>query len=279
MLYVNKEYIQEAGYPVRGPSDLLEFREMLEKVDALGLTRQGQRVYSFALRSDASMAASQWFFPWLWAHGGEIQDRYGNIILNSIATRNTLSFYRWMADNEYMAIGVSAAEARQIFEREQAGFMMSGPWGGGFMIAETGDPNFGDKYITAMMPRGVTGESRTLGNHEFLAIFKGSKHKKEAADWIRFMTLEAASAEFVYQSAGLPPGVPKFLDTLPAFQTDFVKAFADQLPYSIGTPILDPGWLSILDVTAVAYQRAIKGDDIAVIAEDYEKEVKQIVGQ
>ena len=278
-LYVNKEYIQEAGYSVRGPSDLIEFREMVEKIDGLGLTREGQKVYSFALRSDKSMAASQWFFPWLWAHGGQIADRYGNIILNSIATRNTLRFYHWLAENDYIAKGVSAAEARQIFEREQAGFMMSGPWGGGFMATETGDPNFGKKYITAMMPRGVTGESRTLGNHEFLAVFKGSKHKKEAADWIRFITLKEESAELVYKSAGLPPGVPKFLETLPVFQTEFVEAFSRQLPYSIGTPIRHPGWLSILDVSAVAYQRAIKGDDVRAIAEDYENEVKQIVGQ
>ena len=87
----------------------------------------------------------------------------------------------------------------------RAGFIFEGPWGQGLFknlsggkatTAQDGD------ILAAPMPADPSGQRRTIGNPHEITISKGSKHKKLAAEFDRYVIFDPRVHRHVLQGLG-----------------------------------------------------------------------------
>lgn len=270
LLYANKSLLKRAGYPVRGPKDILEFKDMVEKIGSLGTDKQGRKILGFSLRNVKTANSAFWFTPWLWAWGGKLIDIYGRPTLDSVGMRKALEFYQWCTRKGYSAKGMDPYKTRIVFSEGRAGFVYDGPWLRGMLRTITENPNIDEMYKVVLMPKGWDGTNWTIANPTDLVVFKGSKYKEQAFDFVKFVTSNKTILRGLYQNMGLLPTLKEMIAKDPLLQDEFAQTFFKQMPYSRGTPWKSEKWPGLQDILAKALTEAVAGrnvDDIAIEAQ------------
>jgi len=265
ILYINKDLIQRAGYPLRGPEDILEFKEMTAKIASLGTTDAGEKIQGFALRSSKAGNSALWFMPWIWQWGGDLVDIYGNAILNSVGVTRALEFYQWMGQTGVTEAGMDPFKSRIAFAEGIAGFCHDGPWLRGMLRTISDNPDIDNMYIVSRMPRAWSGSPWSIGNSTNLVVIKNSKYKKEAFEFAKWFTTNESTYKDLYEIMGFIPPLKKMLVESPLFKTSFAKANIEQLPYTRSVPWKNPKWPGAQEILATALSDAVTGGDISKI--------------
>jgi len=154
------------------------------------------------------------FFEYLWGHGGDFFNDKGEVVVDRAPGLKALQF---MVDliHTYKITPIAVTtwketEARNVFVQGKAVFHRG--WIGDYTIANSAGSKIIGKVGITPHPAtpGRKGQS-VLGTWN-LAISKFSKHKKEAAEFVKFMTSEQAM-KIKYQRGGnIPPRQAVFDD-------------------------------------------------------------------
>jgi len=279
LLYANKELLKKAGYKVRGPEDIFEFKEMIEKTGSLGKDEQGRKILGFSLRNVQTRNSALWFTPWIWAWGGELVDEYNRPTLDSMGFRKALEFYQWMTNNGYAAKGQDPYATRVVFAQGRAGFVYDGPWLRSMLRTITKSKKVDDMYIVCPQPKGWNGTNWTISNPDVMVVFKGSSHKKEAFKFVKWWSTNEWLLGELWDRASLIPCYRPFIKDDPRFRTKFAKPFIKQLPYSRGAPWRDPRWPGLTTILAEALTAAVTGEDVNQIAKRVQSSFEELVAE
>lgn len=205
VLFYRKDLLEGAG--LKAPvtyDDLVQFATRLKTPDMqVGFAWQGAQYEGCAVD----------FFEYLWGFGGDFFNEKGDVVVDQAPGQKALQF---MVDTIYnYKITPSAVttwketEARNVFIQGKA--VSERNWIGDYKIANTeGSKIIGKVGITPLPAApGRKGQS-VLGTWN-LAISKYSKHPRQAAEFIKFLT-SAESMKTNYQKAGRIPARKSVFD-------------------------------------------------------------------
>jgi multiple sugar transport system substrate-binding protein len=199
VLFYRKDLLGSAGLkPPATYSELVQAASKARTPDMeAGFTWQGAQYEGSAVD----------FFEYLWGFGGEFFTDKGEVVVDRPAGERAL---RFMVDliHTYKVTPIAVTtwkevEARNVFVQGQAVFERG--WIGDYAVANAaGSKIIGKAGITPLPAApGHKGQS-VLGTWN-LAISRFSRHQKEAAEFIRFMT-SAEAMKVNYQRGGhIPP--------------------------------------------------------------------------
>lgn len=277
-LFANKKLSAKAGFASPAASDIHDFKDRVEKIGSLGNDASGQKIIGFSLRNEKTANAGFWFTPWIWAWGGELVDSNNQASLDTKGVRDALDFYAWMTNNGYAAKGMDPYKTRTVFAEKRAGYVFDGPWLKGMLptLSETA-PKLYDEYEVILMPKGVGGENWTIANPTNLVVFKDSKNKKWAFEWVKFASTNETVLKGLYENMGLLPTVNDLIKNADYLQNEFAQTFFKQMPYSRGNPWKDARWPGLQDILAKALTAVVAGDDVAQVAKTAQKEFEELL--
>jgi multiple sugar transport system substrate-binding protein len=182
------------------PKTVDEFEQALKK-----LKDSNKDIIPYALSTKDATATAD-FQPWLWTFGGSIFDASGNVVINNEQGVKALTWYKSLIDKGYIKMNMSRFDARQLFAKNQVGFYDDAIMARG--IAKTNgvaDANLDTTIQPMLRPvlnSGDTPASSMWGH--ILVVFKNSKNKKTAGEFIKHIVSEDQSLKYFDNSGMLP---------------------------------------------------------------------------
>jgi multiple sugar transport system substrate-binding protein len=151
--------------------------------------------------------------------------------------------------------GTEISNLYQEFERGNIAMYISGPW----QIGEFRNriaPNMQDKWMTAPLP-GVDGPGVSLAGGASLALFRSSRHKREAWLLMEYLSRPDVQVKFAHLTGDLPARKQAWADTMFA-NNKYAAAFRDQLERVVPTPKV-PEWEQIATMVYEHGEQAVRG--------------------
>lgn len=189
----------------------------------------------------------------LWAAGGRWLDKNGKCVVNSEAGIRALKFAKDLV-NKYKVVypgwsTVNRDDTQKVMISEKIGMMMTANFFP--TIAKSENPNLRLGFVPIPKDR----EQYNLGVVDSLMIFKRSKHKKDAFNFIKFYYGKKWHERFVKAEGMLPVTEDAASDL--ASDLD-LGPFIKLLPHARFYP-LHPKWLPMALEVVKAWQLAILG--------------------
>jgi multiple sugar transport system substrate-binding protein len=200
MVYYNRRLFREAGLPDPPPKDwtIAQFTEYARR-----LTRDYNgdgRVDQFGYEINGSWMYS--LVPYVWIFGADVIDpEMKHCTLNS---PQGIAAMQWLRDLRYRYhCAPTASEftgaGGSIFMTGKLGMEINGPWRLPFMRETDVD------WDIWHMPVGPTGERWTRGTWDGIAIYRGSRRKELAWQWIRYATGRKGQHMVAAAGRAVPP--------------------------------------------------------------------------
>jgi multiple sugar transport system substrate-binding protein len=120
-LYYNKTLLKKAGI-TKLPVNWDELMAAARKISALETDQNGDRIYGYALPNAKVETLGYNCFPHLWAHGGEVVDKKGKIVVNSAANIAAFTEIRRLYKERISPNGCNLSDFRKGFGRGVIGF-------------------------------------------------------------------------------------------------------------------------------------------------------------
>jgi multiple sugar transport system substrate-binding protein len=266
LLFYNRKLMEEAGLdPAKPPTTWPELAEQARKIAALP-ARNGAPVYGAALRTQRNPNSAQWAIPIIYGMGGDVVDAEGKVTFNTAPTKEAFAWVRDLVKAGAVPAGFSIDETRNTMAAGRAGFIFEGPWGRGLFKNLSGGkattaPD-GDIWV-APMPADPSGQRRTIGNSHEITISKGSKHKKLAAEFIRYVVFDPQFTDMYFKASGqLSTSDMKLLTSGDMGADPYTQIFVQELANSIDNPFKSPKFYAVMDDVVPALQAIIQGGDI-----------------
>ena len=262
-LLCNRELFRQAGLdPDHGPKDWAEFQEYARK---LTLDRNGDgrnEQYGFFVPIfPSSGPLGDWmtwqFYPFLFQAGGNVINlAQTQVLYNSDAGVQALALWKQMYnDCNIRSFGVDYEPA---FASRTLAMALDGPWN---------IPRWkqiqGLDWAVYPLPAGPVKQATIIGG-EYLAIFKQSKHPKEAWTFVKWMVRPDVQALWSMKSGYLPVrhavrGIKEYSDYLEQHQA--LKTYVAQMEVAQAANPVDFEALKISRNLAEALERATLGDE------------------
>ena len=186
----------------RAPSTLEELASMAVDAERAGRVEHG--LVWQAARYEGLVTV---LLEILGAHGAEIIDREGNVVIDSPQAASALSWMREAIHDRDIAPEQSLTwreeRARLAFERGEALFMRNWPYAWSLMNAP--DSRVAGRFAVAPMPGGPGGKPTAALGGQQLAINAHSEHPDAAAKLVSFLTEPAQMLERWRVVGQLPP--------------------------------------------------------------------------
>ena len=216
MLYYNKDLFAAAGLDPENPPANWD-----EWIEAIKATTQDNR-YGIAL------AERQTIPMWpilIWGNGGDIIAD-GKSMLADPKTIEALELWGSLVRDEGIApIGLTGAEADQLFQSGRAAMEMNGPW----MV--NGYLEAGVNFDVAPIPEGPAGPV-TLADTVVFVVNDQSENKDAVLEFIRFWN-SRESQLYWSQQTGFPPARLDLADDPALLEASpWAAKFAAVVPYS-----------------------------------------------
>lgn len=230
-MYYNKNMFDK--YHIPYPDGTWDWKKFLEVAKKLCVDTDGD-----GKLEQWGCVPDQTWQTYVWQNGGDVLNADGTkCILDSPAAYEGL---QWMCDLRLKYhVAPSAADAadigsQKLFTNGQIGMYISGSWAAGIVFPKE-ITTF--KYDCAPMPKGK--ERASFIGGACWGILKGSKHKKEAWELVKFMTSPAMQRHFAEKKQIIPSrrsvaesGAYLFLKDPPKNK----KAFIDAIEYGHPLP-------------------------------------------
>ena len=256
IMFWNKNVFEQAGLDPENPPET--WADLLSDCEAIS---QLSGVKCIAQTTQKEPSAWNWWFPQLWAVGGQLWDDQHSCVLDNAAGVTWAETAREWAGNDYITTGIDGFTMRQVFAQNQAGFLFDGPWMKAILRDLSGEGEaFDSQYGVGVRPVGPDAEApwTTSADHQ-LVMFTQSKHKEEAWKLIDFLLRPEIQVKY-YNILGLIPSMRPAYDD-PALAGDpYIAAFLDAAQYV--KPIDFGGnWPTVSDFWMNAIQASLAGDD------------------
>ncbi len=260
-LLCNRELFRNAGLdPDRPPRTWEEFKTLAAK---LTLDRNGdgkfEQVGFFVPVFPSSGPLSGWmvwqWYPFLFQAGGDVINAdQTEVLYNSDAGVKALTLWRDIYSDLHLSSFTIDYEV--AFASKTLAMALDGPWN----IPRWKEIK-GLDWMVAPLPAGPV-KSATVAGGEYLALFKQTRHRQEAWDFMKWMLRPEIQAMWSMKSGYLPVrravhGIPeyqKYLDANPA-----LKAYVDQLDVGQAPSPVDYESLKITRNIAEAIEQATLG--------------------
>lgn len=180
-LYVNTQDWQQAGLGAP-PANWSQLR-----ADAQKLTTHGRT----GLVLDNSESGIDMF---LYQNGGSVQDRAGNVVLDSQQNVQALAFVKSMLASHIMKFPpqLNAGFSGQAFGENKAAMVITGPWENGTLQSDY--PHI--KFKVYPLPAGPTGIHATLSFTNCWGVPKDSKNLGGALAFVKYLTAPQQEMKF-----------------------------------------------------------------------------------
>jgi multiple sugar transport system substrate-binding protein len=243
LLYTNKDLLKKAGYPAdRIPATLDEVVEM-------GLKLTGGGVYGLGMALGRERSTPEgYFYPLVWAMGGDILDKDGKALFNDENGVRALDWLRDLVTKHKIvaeeAISMKYTDLRQQFPQGRYGMLLDGSFClSGFLASGCTWDNTGAgpfPSITPGKPSPMFTNSWDLGMPSSIA-----EEKQEAAWAFIAHFFEPENSKAYTLAEGSMPTLKSLLDD-PAFKTPFHAVFADVIARAARALPVTP-WIAELD--------------------------------
>jgi multiple sugar transport system substrate-binding protein len=176
VLWYRKDLLKAAGLKVpKTVDELIEAGRMLNKGNIQGM------VIGLSRASQAS-ALAEWFYPMLWAGGGDLMDSSGNPIFNGEAGVRAMQVLADLVRKGAMPSSVVAYTYEEIFQGVKAGTIAMTGLGSHRVVTAREAGNLGDKLQTAWLP-GYTREKPAPAHVMGWLMMMGKDCKNKEAAW------------------------------------------------------------------------------------------------
>jgi multiple sugar transport system substrate-binding protein len=216
MFFYNKAMFQKAG--ISQPPATMD--DMWKDAEALTTNGANGQQYGLML---ADHGVVQWWAILASAYGGGIVSPDGK--QSMLNDPHTVAAFKALQDamnsKQISPVGVSGADGDQIFQTQKVAMLMNGPW------VTSGFTQAGLEYDAVPIPVGPSGKPTSLLAGAIMVLGKGSKHSKEAFEFMQYWNTKEAQAIYA-NGAGSSPARTDMADTL-SKDNPFPAKFAGQL--------------------------------------------------
>ena len=218
LLYHNLDLLEAEGLdgPPETMDELRDYAVKLTKKAGGGDVSQ----YGLVLADHATIP----MWPILiWAEGGEIVGDDGCSALDDPATIEAVQKWADLVVNENVSpVGLTGADADNLFAAGQAAMEMNGPWATGVYTPA------GINYDVAPIPSGEGGEV-TLASTVPIVVTKNTEHPEAAFEFLAYWTSQEAQRSLALGS-GFPPARTDMEEDAELAEHDWVPKFAAAAP-------------------------------------------------
>ncbi len=281
LMFYNRNLMREAGLdPEKPPQTWPELAEQAKKIAALP-ARDGAPVHGIALRTQRNPNSAQWAIPIIWGHGGEFLGTDGKVSFDNEGTRAAFAWIQDIVKANASPAGFSIDETRNTMAAGRAGFIFEGPWGRGLFSNLSGNKITtaadGDIWL-APMPAAPDGKRRTIGNPHEIAIYKNSKNKKLAAEFIRYVIFDPGFTDAYFKASQQMSTADMSLLTSGSMGADaYTQIFVAALGETVDAPMKSPKFTGVMDEVAPALQAIIQGGDIQAELAQVDRRVDRLM--
>ena len=258
ILLYNKDLFKKAGLdPEKPPTTWQEIRDDAAKISALG---GGVKGFYFSGACAGCNAFT--LLPLIWASGGDVLSADGKTAtLDTPAVKQALTLYRdlWRGGQiPKTAKADAGTDFLNAFTTGKIGMAGSGAFAIGTLKNKYPGVNFGVAYLP-----GQNGQWSSFAGGDTMAIPKGSKHPKEAFDFISWCLSEPVQVGQFAKNGSIPVRADlaenQYSKLDPRFVVPARAMAAGRTPYStVYNDLFNSGtgpWLSMI-------QKAVFGGDV-----------------
>lgn len=199
VLIWNKGLFKKAGLdPEKGPANYAEIYEAAKKVRALG-----SDTYGFYFSGGCAGCNTFTFTPLIWASGGDVLSADNTTpTLTDPKVKEALGFYQKMWSEDLIPAGSKTDTGTDFvgaFTTGKIGMVGSGGFMIGILKNQYPDIDFGVTYLP-----GQTGGQGSFAGGDSIAIPTGTKHLKEAFEFIQWLYTDEVQLEYFAKNNNLP---------------------------------------------------------------------------
>ena len=224
------------------------FDKALDTIKKANLVIDGKPITALGIPGKNDWNVVHNLAPWIWNAGGSfLTPDYKKSSLATAESSQGLGFYIGLVTKGYVSptcLEKNTAQIENDFNNGNFAVIFDGS---NELRGLTTSPEQGgasDTYVAkrfdiAMYPEGPKGRFTFIGGSD-LAIFKGSKHKREAWEVLKYLTAKEAQVEYSKRSGFMPAAVEAFDD--PYFTDDARRAvYKEAVKYGRTYPSV-PSW-------------------------------------
>ena len=234
LLYYRKDLLEKHGE--KAPTTWEELAATAKKIQDAERKAGNADMQGFVFQAKAYEGLTCDAVEWLWSYGGgNVVDDKGNITVNNPKAAKALntaaSWIGTIAPTGVLNYGEE--DARGVFQSGNAVFMRNWPYA--WSLGNGKDSKIAGKIGVSALPKGGADgkNAATLGGWQ-LAVSKYSKHPKEAADLVMYMTSKEIQKERAIKGSYNPtiPSLYQDKDVLAAapFFGDLYNVFTSAVP-------------------------------------------------
>ncbi|MBZ9603143.1 ABC transporter substrate-binding protein [Phyllobacterium chamaecytisi] len=224
VLYYRKDLLEKYGAAV--PQTWDELTETATKIQEAERSAGNKQMWGFVWQGKADEGLTCDAFEWVFSHGGgSIVEPDGRISINNAKAAKAIDLAAsWIGKiSPTSTLNDAEEESRGIFQTGNAVFMRNWPYA--WSLANSADSPVRDRVGVAILPQGGANGIHTavLGGWQ-LAVSKYSKHPKEAAELVMYLTSSDGEKERAIKGSYNPtrPDLykdPEVLSAVPFFGT------------------------------------------------------------
>lgn len=241
---------------------------------------QGKTEYGYLMQAKQYEGLVCNFVEFVGAYGGKIIDENGQVVINSPETVKGLKKMIEVAKSDFVPSNISTfteLESHTAFIQGQSVMIRNWPYQ--YALAQDEKQSkIVDKVDVAPLPAGDKGSAATLGGW-MTGINKYSKHKKEAWEFVKFMTGPEGQKITAVYGGSAPTYLPVYDDeevkkASPLFAN---KNFINGVSAAVPRPV-SPVYPEISDVIQIEVSKAIAGQQSPEeTVKNIEAKLKEIV--
>jgi multiple sugar transport system substrate-binding protein len=253
-LFYNKTLLKEAGLdPNKPPTTIAELDQMAEKVFKKGSNGKYSQIGFIPWMNQGFLYTHAWNF------GGKWEDANHNLTPNDPQNVKALA---WMADyakkydigNLTSFSDAMGQTGMNPFWTGKVGFEVDGNW----ILNDLSKYKLNFDWGVAPMPAAESGKSTTWAGGWSYVIPKGSKHEKEAWEFVKFVSHKEGTLLWAKRpKAGFDiTAMPKVNEELKLSDNPNLKVFLDLMPTAYTRPVSPVG--------AFLWNEALRVQDLAI---------------
>ncbi|MCS7463853.1 ABC transporter substrate-binding protein [Paenibacillus doosanensis] len=241
-LFWNKTVFKQAGLdPEKPPKTWDEMIEMAKKIAALGKDEKGNPIYGIGENGASESYTGNMLMRIAYSYGGKFVDDKGAIVYDQgTALKDSLAYIKDMIGNKISPKGAMMKDLRPMFANNALGMLVDGDFGRTNFRSMSGKGEAFDKeWGVTTVPAGKSGKSETVFTEHQLVVAAGSKHKQEAAEFVKYLVSKDAMA--IYHKLNGVMSSRKSIASLPEMnEDDYAKVFNEQMKTASPLPAANP---------------------------------------